>query len=66
MGEQGLCSSGLSWKGEPEEDHPGRGEQERNPHVFLDGGISFEGLGYTTPHPENILKRRNSTSTMCC
>lgn len=54
-----LCFPGLSWKGEPEEDRPPsrkRGKQQKKPHVFLDSSISFECLGYATPHPENMLE----------
>ncbi|EDM07229.1 rCG54520 [Rattus norvegicus] len=47
----------LSWKGGPEEDHPGKEANSGGSHMSsLMVAISFECLGYATPHPENMLE----------
>lgn len=52
-----LCFSGLSWKGGPEEDHPGKEANSGGSHMSsLMVAISFECLGYATPHPESMLE----------
>lgn len=54
-----LCFPGLSWKGEQRKTihHPGKEANSRGSHVSsLTVTISFECLGYATPHPESMLE----------